>query len=115
MEYVHIAVYPCKALPLACQTSSMSALRKDSRKGCSCRDWWQQEQLWERGVAPRANRGDLVILGEVDMIPRTDALEGLCGCQFEAKNDCAIMEGTTFQYSYSSYVGPQAGGSKVIS
>ncbi|CAK0788021.1 hypothetical protein CVIRNUC_011243 [Coccomyxa viridis] len=78
------------------------------------RDWWQQEQLWERGVAPRANRGDLVILGKVDMIPRTDTLEGLCGCHFEAKNDCAIMEGSTFQYSYSSYTGPQAGGPKVL-
>ena len=65
-------------------------------------------------MAPRANRGDLVILGSVDMIPRADALEGLCGCQFDAKNDCAIMEGSTFQHSYSSYVGPQAGGPKVL-
>ena len=115
MECLHIAVYPCKALSLACQTSLVSALKRNSRKGCSYRNWWQQEQLWERGVAPRANRGDLVILGEVDMIPQTDTLEGLCGCQFEAKNDCAIMEGSTFQYSYSSYVGPQAEGPKVKS
>ena len=93
----------------------MSALKKYICKGCSRREWWQQEQLWERGVAPRANRGDLVILGKVDMIPQSETLEGLCGCQFEAKNDCAIMEGSIFQYSYSSYVGPQAGGPKVIS
>ena len=65
-------------------------------------------------MAPRANRGDLVILGEVDVIPRTDTLEALRGCQFERTNDCAILEATTFQYSYSSYVGPQTGGPKVL-
>ena len=66
-------------------------------------------------MAPRANRGDLVILGKVDVIPRTDTLEALHGCQFETKNDCAILEGSTFQHSYSSYVGPQTGGPKVLS
>ena len=84
------------------------------REGGSCREWWQQEQLWERGVAPNANRKDLVILGKVDEIPRTDTLEALRGCQFEAKNDCAILEGSTFQYSYSGYAGPQPGGPKVL-
>ena len=66
-------------------------------------------------MAPRANRGDLVILGKVNDIPRTDTLEALHGCQFEEKNDCAILEGSTFQYSYSSYIGPHPGGPKVLS
>ena len=66
-------------------------------------------------MAPRANRGDLVILGKVDVIPRTDTLEALRGCHFETKNDCAILEESTFQYSYSNYVGSQPEGPKVLS
>lgn len=114
---IQIAIYPCKEFLLACQTSLAGTVLSGSRikrEGGSCREWWQQEQLWERGVAPRANREDLVVLGKVDEIPRTDTLEALRGCQFEAKNDCAILEGSTFQYSYSGYAGPQPGGPKVL-
>ncbi|BDA47606.1 probable beta-1,4-mannosyl-glycoprotein 4-beta-N-acetylglucosaminyltransferase [Coccomyxa sp. Obi] len=77
------------------------------------REWWQREQLFERGLG-EARRGDLFVLGDVDEIPRPAALRALRRCRFEAAHNCAAMESDMFYYSYSLYSGVWKAGPKVV-
>ena len=60
-----------------------------------------------------ARRGDLFIMGDVDEIPRPDALRALKQCGFDAQHNCAAMESDLFYYSYSLYSGVWNAGPKV--
>ncbi len=57
--------------------------------------------------------GDLIILGDVDEIPRPEALMALKRFGFEAVHNCAAMEADLFYYSYSLYSGVWKAGPKV--
>lgn len=78
-----------------------------------CREWWQREQLWERGVAPRATPRDMVITGDLDEIPRPKTLRALRNCPITGRHNCASLEGSFFYYSYSGYAGDWKAGPKV--
>lgn len=84
--------------------------------GCSSREWWQREQLFERGLqveGSEAQRGDLFIMGDVDEIPRPAALRALRHCDFDVRHNCATLESDMFYYSYSWYTGVWKAGPKV--
>ena len=57
--------------------------------------------------------GDLVILGDVDEIPRPAVLRALRTCPFQARHNCANLDGSFFYYSYSGYAGDWKAGPKV--
>lgn len=79
----------------------------------ACREWWQRDWLWKEGVGAHARRGDLIILGDVDEIPRPETLAALRACPFEGKHNCANLDGSFFYYSYSGYAGEWLAGPKV--
>ena len=56
--------------------------------------------------------GDLVILGDVDEIPRPEALRALRSCPFRGRHNCANLDGSFFYYSYSGYAGDWKAGPK---
>ena len=59
--------------------------------------------------------GDLVVLGDIDEIPRPEALRALRSCPFQARHNCANLDGAFFYYSYSGYAGDWKAGPKVTS
>ena len=84
--------------------------------GLCAREWWQRERLFELGLQEagmEAAPGDLIILGDVDEIPRPEALMALKRFGFEAVHNCAAMEADLFYYSYSLYSGVWKAGPKV--
>ena len=64
-------------------------------------------------MGAHARRGDLIILGDVDEIPRPETLAALRACPFEGKHNCANLDGSFFYYSYSGYAGEWLAGPKV--
>jgi hypothetical protein len=64
-------------------------------------------------VGAHARWGDLIILGDVDEIPRPETLAALRACPFEGKHNCANLDGSFFYYSYSGYAGEWLAGPKV--
>ena len=67
----------------------------------------------ERGRGDPCAAGDLIILGDVDEIPRPETLAALRACPFEGKHNCANLDGSFFYYSYSGYAGEWLAGPKV--
>jgi len=57
--------------------------------------------------------GDLIVLGDVDEIPRPEILRALRTCPFEQRHNCANLDGSYFYYSYSGYAGDWKAGPKV--
>jgi len=57
--------------------------------------------------------GDLIVLGDVDEIPRPEMLRALRTCPFEQRHNCANLDGSYFYYSYSGYAGDWKAGPKV--
>ena len=64
-------------------------------------------------MSSQAMDGDLVILGDVDEIPRPEVLRALRTCPFQAHHNCANLDGSFFYYSYSGYAGDWKAGPKV--
>jgi hypothetical protein len=95
------------------QVSNPQSLLKFSLFRSLCREWWQREWLWKEGVGAHARQGDLIILGDVDEIPRPETLAALRACPFQAKHNCANLDGSFFYYSYSGYAGEWLAGPKV--
>ena len=65
-------------------------------------------------MAAHAVSGDLIVLGDVDEIPRPEMLRALRTCPFEQRHNCANLDGSYFYYSYSGYAGDWKAGPKVI-
>lgn len=80
-----------------------------------CREWFHREMQFAAGLHVKgreAHRGDLIIQGDVDEIPRPEAVQALRSCEWELKDgydDCAVLEGPFFYFSYSWYAGERTG------
>jgi beta-1,4-mannosyl-glycoprotein beta-1,4-N-acetylglucosaminyltransferase len=76
-----------------------------------CREWYLREELFGRGFTfegREISRGDLFIFGDVDEIPKPEAIRALRKCSWQVlpgKQDCAAMEGSFHYFSFSWYAG----------
>jgi beta-1,4-mannosyl-glycoprotein beta-1,4-N-acetylglucosaminyltransferase len=81
------------------------------------REWYHREMLFEKGLAVKsreARPGDLIIMGDLDEIPRPAAVQALRKCEWTVQpgaHDCVVLEGSFFYYSYSWYAGAWLAGS----
>ncbi|CAL5225162.1 g7943 [Coccomyxa viridis] len=83
-------------------------------------EWYHRETLFREGLhqpGKEVQTGDLVMSGDLDEIPKAEAVRALKHCEWEAKpgmDDCVALEGSISYFAYSWVAGARNAGPRVV-
>ena len=64
---------------------------------------WKRSLAIQLGVRPQARRGDIILIGDIDEIPRKEALQLIKNCQLP-RQGCFLSN--MYAYGYDSLLSP---------
>ncbi|CAL5224980.1 g7757 [Coccomyxa viridis] len=83
-------------------------------------EWYHRETLFREGLhqpGKEVQIGDLVMSGDLDEIPKAEAVRALKHCEWEPKpgmDDCVALEGSISYFAYSWVAGAWNAGPRVV-
>ena len=78
-------------------------LKSYFRADSSTRVDWKRSLAIQLGVRPQARRGDIILIGDIDEIPRKEALQLIKNCQLP-RQGCFLSN--MYAYGYDSLLSP---------